>query len=333
MKPLFSLITPVYNTERYLPKCIESMLSQSYSNIEIILIDDGSTDNSGIVCDNAAKKDSRITVIHKKNEGIVSARVAGGQIANGEYIINVDSDDWIDRDYCKTMESIVKQYHPDIICCGYNLAYESKNVPLILGYDSGFYSKYDIIEKILPTILYSEHSKGFPLSLWAKATLRVLQQKYQITDNRVTIGEDIACMCSCIYNANSLYITREQLYYYRQNPDSITKSDTVYNWDSPEIRGKHLESCLIDRDAEIQNQIYCSVVHSLFNVVKSQFNRCDAKYMQIKMDIIIHLKNEYYKKAIYNAQFKTVRAKVMQALLKYKMICIIRLYKHIIEYF
>lgn len=98
MKPLVSVIVPIYNVEKYLSKCIESIINQTLSNIEIILINDGSTDSSGVIADNYAKNDSRIKVIHKKNGGQGSARNIGIELASGEYIGFVDSDDWIDLD-------------------------------------------------------------------------------------------------------------------------------------------------------------------------------------------------------------------------------------------
>ena len=96
--PTFSIIVPVYNVEKYLTKCIDSILEQTFSDFEVILVDDGSTDNCGIICDQYVEKDDRIQVIHKKNEGLVCARKTGISKASGQYILNVDSDDYISLD-------------------------------------------------------------------------------------------------------------------------------------------------------------------------------------------------------------------------------------------
>ena len=96
--PLLSIIVPIYNIAAYLEKCIESIQNQSYCNIEIILVNDGSTDDSGRICDEYAKGDRRICVIHKENEGLVKARKTGVRVAKGEYVSFVDGDDWIDLD-------------------------------------------------------------------------------------------------------------------------------------------------------------------------------------------------------------------------------------------
>lgn len=103
MNDLISLIVPIYNVEKYLDKCIDTIINQTYSNIEIILVDDGSTDASGEICDKWKKKDNRITVIHKLNGGLSSARNAGIDIATGKYIGFIDSDDYIDLEMIETM--------------------------------------------------------------------------------------------------------------------------------------------------------------------------------------------------------------------------------------
>ena len=103
MNPLISIIVPVYNVEEYLPKCLYSIVNQTYKNLEIILVDDGSSDNSGIICDEYAKKDRRIKSIHKENKGVSSSRNIGIKNARGEYILFVDSDDEIEKDYVYIM--------------------------------------------------------------------------------------------------------------------------------------------------------------------------------------------------------------------------------------
>ena len=100
-KPLISVVVPVYKTEAYLRQCVDSLLIQTYSHLEIILVDDGSPDGSGAVCDQYARRDARICVIHQKNGGVSAARNAGVQVATGQYIAFVDSDDWVEPDYVK----------------------------------------------------------------------------------------------------------------------------------------------------------------------------------------------------------------------------------------
>ena len=113
--PVISVIVPIYKVEQYLDKCVRSIISQTYTNLDIILVDDGSPDRCGEMCDSFAEADSRIRVIHKKNGGLSSARNAGMKIAKGTYWAFVDSDDWIHRDYLKAMLDAAEKYEPSII--------------------------------------------------------------------------------------------------------------------------------------------------------------------------------------------------------------------------
>ena len=119
-QPLISVIVPVYNVEQYLSKCVESILGQTYTNLEIILVDDGSPDNCGKMCDEYAAKDKRVKVIHKENGGLVSARNAGYDIMSGDWHMYVDSDDWIDANMCeKLVKALVKCPDVDMLYCKY----------------------------------------------------------------------------------------------------------------------------------------------------------------------------------------------------------------------
>lgn len=115
---LVSVIVPVYNVQQYLPKCVDSILAQTYANLEIILVEDGTKDDSGLICDDYARQDSRIRVIHKPNGGLSSARNAGLDIARGEYIVFADSDDWLEPDAYESMLSLAQQENVKLVCAG-----------------------------------------------------------------------------------------------------------------------------------------------------------------------------------------------------------------------
>lgn len=112
---MISVIVPVFNTEKYLDQCIQSILSQTYSNIELLLVDDGSTDSSGAICDRYAEQDSRVRVFHKPNGGVSSARNKGLEVAKGEYVIYCDADDWIDVDMYKVMYDKASSENLDMV--------------------------------------------------------------------------------------------------------------------------------------------------------------------------------------------------------------------------
>ena len=115
---LLSVIVPVYNVETYLPRCVDSILQQSYENMEVILVDDGSQDGSGKICDEYAARDSRVKVIHKENGGLSSARNAGLDTAAGEYLTFVDSDDWIEPDAYCPMIALLEENNAALVCGG-----------------------------------------------------------------------------------------------------------------------------------------------------------------------------------------------------------------------
>ena len=118
MKSLLSVIVPIYKVEDYLPKCVESIRNQTYSNLEIILVDDGSPDGCGAICDEFAQKDSRIRVIHKENGGLSDARNAGIDVATGDYLAFVDSDDWLEPDAFEAMLALAEKYDAKMVCAG-----------------------------------------------------------------------------------------------------------------------------------------------------------------------------------------------------------------------
>lgn len=147
---LISVVIPVYNVEKYLQRCVTSVTEQSYSNLEIILVDDGSVDKSGAICDDFAKKDKRIRVIHKENEGLGLTRNVGIKAATGNYICFIDSDDYIAREYIETIYSDLKKSSADVCYCGHTKdisgKYEIRKNPLA----GKVYSGNEIKEKVIP---------------------------------------------------------------------------------------------------------------------------------------------------------------------------------------
>ena len=302
MSPLFSVVVPIYKIENYLEKCVQSLLYQTYVNIEIILVDDGSPDNCPLMCDDYATHDQRIKVVHKVNGGIVSARQAGVAEATGEYIACVDGDDWVDREYFKKFAEIVDKHKPDIVCCGSIWIYDSKEIPHIFQVRPGLYERAEIEKDIFPQLIESENGLYFPPSLWAKIFRRKIYQQQQLVDTFVNIGEDHACVKPCIYMAKSLYIIEDCLYYYRQTATSMTKNKKPFDWNGPRIIGQHFEKQINMAQYDFQEQVYRNVVHNLFNVCVSQFNR-NEPYRVIVEDIKKHIDEPYYKNAIKKCRY------------------------------
>ena len=145
-----SIIVPFYNVEKYAPKCIESIINQTYTNLEIILVDDGSPDTCGKICDDYALKDGRIKVIHKKNAGLSDARNVGIKEATGKYIGFVDGDDYIEKDMYKYLYNLIKENNADISICGVEEVYEDGSIQDEKAKESiEILSKEDAIKELL----------------------------------------------------------------------------------------------------------------------------------------------------------------------------------------
>ncbi len=165
MQELVSVIIPVYKVEKYLRKCVDSVLSQTYKNLEIFLVDDGSPDNCGKICDEYAKKEARIKVIHKQNGGLSSARNAALDVCTGEYITFIDSDDCVEPTYVEKLYDAIKKYDCDISVCGDNFVDESGRVLKQTNFKEDFYKKDQSFEFFYGTInrhfawgkLYEKH--------------------------------------------------------------------------------------------------------------------------------------------------------------------------------
>ena len=185
MKGKISVIIPVYKVEPYLDKCIQSVVNQSYKNLEIILVDDGSPDNCPLMCDEWAKRDSRIKVIHKKNGGLSSARNAGLDIAEGDYIAFVDSDDWLDLSMYNDMMNIIENYDVDFVAGKINCYIEKENIyKSFMEYHDCYIIKTDQIlkkEQYQKMIL----SKQIESASWNKLYKRPLIDKLRFKDNRL----------------------------------------------------------------------------------------------------------------------------------------------------
>lgn len=322
----FSIIVPVYNVEEYLNNCIKSLINQTYDNFEIILVDDGSPDNSPQICDEYAKKDSRIKVIHKENGGVTSARKAGSNAATGDYIVCVDADDWVEDTYLEEFANAIEIDGSQVVCCGcYTDDGKTKSYKP-LSYREGLYKRKDIEKEIFPILIEGIDGRYFSNSVAIKAVEKDLFVENQnLVDDDIRIGEDAAVIKPCIYRAHSLYIIKKPLYYYRYNPSSATKGKKVFSWQEPKLRGEHFEKTIDMNAFDFRDQNNRMIVHALFNAAESQFNRKE-KYSVIAKDIKKNIKDEYYQEAIKNCKFNGKKGKWALLALRYRAIFLICLF-------
>lgn len=208
---VISIIIPVYNVKFYLKECLNSIINQSYKNLEIILVDDGSTDGSEKICDEYAAKDKRIVVIHKENGGVSDARNKGLDICTGDYISFVDSDDWLELDAYERILNVAKKTKADIVVCGYIL--EFKNGKINYSLDNKMIREN---LKILDELFYD---KNFPNAVWGKLYKKEIFRNLKFPSGK--IYEDMLIKYDILKETDKIVILDNLLYHYRQRESSI----------------------------------------------------------------------------------------------------------------
>lgn len=224
MNDLISVIVPIYNVEQYLPKCIDSIISQTYNNIEIILVDDGSTDRSSQICNEYAKTNSKIVVIHKENGGADSARKAAIKIAKGEYIAYVDGDDWIEPKMLEKLHKCMLDNNVKVVESGIIDSNGDNHSFRYPSFPEGKYINEKFEKEIEPFMLYSGkfYRLGIMASLCNKLFESTLLKKYQmLPDPSDNIVDDTMVSIPCIAESKSIYITHDCFYHYRVRNNSV----------------------------------------------------------------------------------------------------------------
>jgi len=221
----FSVIVPVYKVEKYLSDCIESVLNQTFSDFELILVDDGSPDKCPEICDNYKEKDNRIKVVHKANGGLASARRTGIREALGDYVFNLDSDDLIENDTLECAYKIINDTNCEIVSFSYQWVKNGNTVDVTNdGLDEGLYSRKDIESHIYPRLLMDKNMNHVAYYLSGKAIKRDLLTPHQLgVSEKISLGEDLCCVVACYLHAKSVYISKKEAYLYTVREDSISK--------------------------------------------------------------------------------------------------------------
>lgn len=215
MTDLITLIIPVYKVEDLLPRCMESVFNQTYNNLEIILIDDGSPDKCPILCDNYKKKDNRVKVIHKENGGLSSARNAGIEQATGKYICFIDSDDVISKYYIEELYSNIKKTNSEISICSYKFVGTESEIPDI--YEES--KKVDIFssKKAIELMLYQKNINN---SAWGKLYKKEIFDNIRFPEGK--IYEDIPTTYKTFLLSNNICVSNSKYYFYTKREDSIS---------------------------------------------------------------------------------------------------------------
>ena len=309
---LISVIIPVYNTEKYLNRCVKSVSDQTYKNLEIILVDDGSSDNSPIICDEWAKKDKRIKVVHKQNGGVSSARNEGLKISTGDYIQFVDSDDYLEENFCK---NIMDAYLPDVdlVVTGYTIINDAgekkttkveENKEIEILQNSSDFMKY----------LYNGYN-DMPVNKIYKRELIIKNFL-----KGMPLGEDRIFNLDYLSNVkNKIILVSEAGYVYEFNQGSACHKERDNFYEILKISLNALKEFLIKQFGGCDCHEFYKLIGDTFVDIIKRNSKSNIKevYKKIKND-------ENYKLYVKNYNPLTLKEKVKYALFKLKMFALVR---------
>lgn len=231
---LFSVLIPVYNVEKYLAECIDSIINQTAQDYEIILVDDGSTDSSGIICDSFCEQyPDLITVKHNKNQGQILTRVDLMKSARGEYLVHLDSDDTLHLDALSMVKKVIEQHHPDMVIYGFQrIGLDGTRTDQIITNESKLYDKSE------KEVLYKTMCSTSKLNNYVTKVVRrelALSSEFFLNYSNVKIGEDLLQSLPLMTNAKRIYYLAEPLYCYRKNIGSMTIGGAKNRYESESI--------------------------------------------------------------------------------------------------
>ena len=285
-----SVVVPIYKVEKYIHRCIDSILEQTYTNLEVILVNDGSPDYCGTIAEDYAKKDLRIKVIHKKNGGLSDARNAGMNHVSGEFIVFVDSDDWIEKYMIEQMVNTSLNYKADVVQSAFYYAYDNKSL-----LDNRYYSTKD--EPVIfnnPSLMYelvtNEKVKNFA---WGKLyRTRLIQD---IPFEKGVLFEDVFWAHQVMHLVDTYVMIHEPLYHYYQREDSIVATYTPKNLDI--LKGLKERHIFIEQNyKELTNESYKMILKtSLIHYNLLVLNRKQDSYNFYRREVQKYIKDNYIK--------------------------------------
>lgn len=313
---MISVIVPVYNVEKYLDNCIESIINQTYSDLEIILVDDGSSDNSSKICDDWSEKDNRIIVLHQENQGVSSARNNGLRLAKGEYIGFVDSDDYIESKMYEILLNKLLEDNSDISVCSSYVVDKNGVVKTDTSLGNQQYSQ----EEAVKLISYKMNN-----SLWNKLFKAELIKNCRFDENH-TFGEDHLILLQILKNVNKVSFTNHSLYYYVQRENSITgmsfnkksfdqvfMKDTMFEFvkeNFPYVSCFYRKLCFTSRENLCRKIIMSNLEKEYLEELKSYLDYFKSEYKFVKDNLsrkeILEYKLLIFSKKLYKLIFKIV---------------------------
>ena len=309
---LISVVIPVYNAEKYIRRCVNSIQNQTYHNLEIILVDDGSPDKSGQICDQLSKEDDRIRVVHKQNAGPGFARNAGIELMTGRYVTFIDSDDWIAE---QMVEKMVEKFEispeVDAVFCGYTEVDE----------------KGEKIRAVEPnhiqTVCRNEGIKlifgEYGTFLWNKMFRSNLLKENTLFDLELKIGEDELWMIDILKSARNIYLFDEPLYFYRRRLEGASNDYRLNSKRLSEVTAQQrtLLSIADYNSEELENLVKCRLYYCGYKILRLAYYQKDYKTFEKIDEEIENGRKIWYK--THNNFLGNCRRKIVEAMMRMRM--------------
>lgn len=333
--PKVSVIVPVYNTEQYLKECVDSLLKQTLTDLEIILIDDGSPDNSAYICDEYAKLDSRVKVIHKENGGLSSARNAALDICKGEYIGFVDSDDFVEPTMFEELYNSAINYNSDISICALSTFSNNGVIPKPLPFDMEVYKDSEITDCFLVPLLGenpNEKIKNLEGFVCRQLFKREIIGNIRFKSEREYFAEDVMFDFDIYPLCRTISVVNKPLYFYRYNGDSLSNKyrENVWTMLSNYLHAEY--ELLNELDIKISDSIKIrldnlTIKFVIFAILNFAKKGCDLTIFEQKLILQKIRENEYVREILNISSIKkySVKTSLLLLLLKLKMFRIILL--------
>lgn len=324
-----SIIIPVYNVEKYLKQCVNSVLAQTYSNLEILLIDDGSKDNSGSICDELAALDDRIKVYHKENEGLGLTRNYGIERVSGKYLIFIDSDDYIEKELVERFIEIKEKYQADTVFAGYKKVDNEGRVLFEESYEEGYFKDEAVLEKFLPRLIGSLPETRDSIFRMSCARLYsvdiIMKHNIRFPSERVIQSEDGVFQFAYLQHSQSVAVSNASPYFYRENPKSLT---SIYKKNKYEEMKKvydyfknQCELLNLPHNTELRLakmffvELNCSLKQEIPSISKKGYFSCRERYKIILNDKMLRsIINKYPIKKL------NMKQRLFLYMVKYKQI-------------
>lgn len=280
MEKLISVVLPIYNVEDYLEKCMDSVLNQTYSNIEIILVDDGSPDSCPKMCDEYVKKDKRVKVVHKENGGLSDARNAGIKASNGEYITFIDSDDYVDKDYIEFLYNTIKKENADIAIGAHRVLYDSGKIIEKATHENSILKPKKVLERIL-------YDDGIDLSAWGKLYKISLFEDIKFPKGR--LFEDSATTYMLVDKSKKIAINSESKYNYIIRKDSISNAKFSPKKMDLITSTREMSEYIKNKYPDLENAANRRLMYAHLSTL-SQLAKCKEKYPKEEKEMTTYIK-------------------------------------------